>query len=62
MSDKKDTKQVHIEFIGEIRDKFETLKKFYGIQNNAELIRILIDEKAKQLNISPMETTTNANQ
>ena len=62
MNDKDDINQVCVEFIGEFKEKFETLKKHYDIQSDAELVKILVDEKARQLNATTMEATTNANQ
>jgi hypothetical protein len=41
-------------------EKINTLKKYYHVQTNKELIKILVNEKAQQLNLNPKETTTNA--
>jgi hypothetical protein len=41
--------QVRVEFEGELQKRFEILKKYYGLENNTELVRILINEKYKQL-------------
>ena len=62
MNDKDDINQVCVEFIGEFKEQFETLKKYYDIQSDAELVRVLVDEKARQLNATTMEATANANQ
>ncbi len=59
MSDKDDINQVLVEFIGEFKEKLETLKKYYGVQSNAELVKVLVNEKAQQLNICPVEAITN---
>ncbi|MCL5876695.1 MAG: hypothetical protein M1540_02660 [Candidatus Bathyarchaeota archaeon] len=58
MNDKDNSGQVCVEFIGEFKEKFEALKKYYGIQNDAELVRVLINEKARHLNVGPMEAIT----
>ncbi len=49
--------QVSIELEKNLKTKIEALKKYYGIKNNAELIKVLVNEKAQQLNTT--ETTTN---
>ncbi|XHH08277.1 MAG: hypothetical protein ACFCUE_11995 [Candidatus Bathyarchaeia archaeon] len=36
-------------------NKIKSLKKHYGTQDNAELIIILVNEKAQQLNTCPKE-------
>jgi hypothetical protein len=61
MSDKNESNQVIVEFIVEFKEKLETIKKYYGIQSNAELVKVLVNEKAQQLNISKIEATTNVN-
>lgn len=48
MSDK-DKLQVRVEFEGLLLEKVEALKKYYGVQSNAELVRVLVNEKARQL-------------
>ncbi len=45
----KDKSQVRVEFEGALLDKVEALKKYYGIQSNAELVRVLVNECARQL-------------
>jgi hypothetical protein len=52
--------QVSTELEGDLKEKFEALKKYYGIHNDAELVKVLVNEKARQLNVCPMEATTNA--
>jgi hypothetical protein len=41
-------------------EKTNALKKYYRVQTNKELIKILVNEKAQQLNLNPTEATTNA--
>jgi hypothetical protein len=55
----KNSNEVHVEFTGKLKEKFETLKKYYAIQSDTELIRVLINEKAQQLNANTMEAATN---
>jgi len=50
--------QVSIKIEGDLKRKIEALKKHYKTQNEEELIKILVNEKAQQLK----EATTNANQ
>jgi hypothetical protein len=46
----------------DLLEKANALKKYYGIQNNNELIKILVTEKTQQLNLNPTEATTDATQ
>jgi hypothetical protein len=46
---KQETSQVRVEMEGELQKRFEILKKYYGLENNTELVRVLINEKYKQL-------------
>jgi hypothetical protein len=46
---KHETSQVRVELEGELKRRFEILKKYYGLENNTELVRILLNEKYKQL-------------
>ncbi len=52
--------QVQIAYEGKPVDKVEALKKYYGIQSDVELVRILVNEQAGQLNVSPTGATTGA--
>lgn len=52
--------QVKLKFEGEILEKVNALKKHYGVQSDAELVRVLVNERAQQLNVCPVEATTNA--
>ena len=54
--------QVSVELEGDLKSKVEALKKYYGIQSDVELVRILVNEKAGQLNVSPMGATESADQ
>ncbi len=51
--------QVKLEFEGEILEKVNALKKHYGVQSDAELVRVLVNESARQLNADPVEAATN---
>jgi metal-responsive CopG/Arc/MetJ family transcriptional regulator len=42
--------QVRVELEGELLEKVEVLKKYYGVQSYTELIRVLVNEQARQLN------------
>lgn len=50
---------VKLEFEVDLLKKVNVLKKYYGIQSNAELVKALVNEKAQQLNTSKIEATTN---
>jgi metal-responsive CopG/Arc/MetJ family transcriptional regulator len=45
----KDKVQVRVEFEGELLEKVDALKKYYGVQSYAELVRVLINEQSRQL-------------
>ncbi len=51
---------VKLEFEADLLKKANALKKYYGVQSNAELVRVLVNERAQQLNVCPVEATTNA--
>jgi|GEM_PF-5864399 hypothetical protein len=57
MSEKKT--QVKLEFESDLLKKANALKKYYALQNNAELVRVLVNEKTQQLNVDPIEVTSN---
>ena len=61
MGDKENSNQVCVECTGEFKQKFDALKKYYNLKSDTELIRILIKEKACQLNAGKKEATANAN-
>jgi len=44
----------------DLLEKADTLKKYYHVQTNKELIKILVNEKTQQLNLPPTEATTDA--
>jgi metal-responsive CopG/Arc/MetJ family transcriptional regulator len=54
-----DVTQVSVELEGDLKRKIDALKNYYGIQSSAELIRVLVNEKAKQLNAAPLEANAN---
>lgn len=43
--------QVKLEFSGELLEKINAIKKHYGVKSNSELIRILVNEKARELKL-----------
>lgn len=47
----KENVQVRVEFEGEMLRKVEALKKYYGVQSTAELVRVLVTEQARQLKL-----------
>ncbi len=55
----KEEKPVKLVFEGDILDKVNALKKYYGVQSSAELVRVLVNERARQLNVGSVEATTN---
>jgi hypothetical protein len=59
MAEKEKTR-IQIAYEGKSIDKIQALKKYYGIQNTAELIKILVNERAQQLNANTKETATHA--
>ncbi len=56
-----DVTQVSVEVEGDLKRKVDALKNYYGIQSSAELIRVLVNEKAKQLNAASLEANANGN-
>lgn len=40
---------LHLEKEPELRKRFEAIKQEYGIKSNAELVRVLINSKYKEL-------------
>jgi hypothetical protein len=53
---KEKRKPVKLEFEAELLEKVNALKKYYGVQSNTELVRVLVNESARRLNADPMET------
>ena len=41
--------QVRVVFDGEMRSRFESVKKYYGLEKNADLIRLLVTQKVEEL-------------
>ncbi|MGD6850717.1 MAG: hypothetical protein ACQCN6_01500 [Candidatus Bathyarchaeia archaeon] len=46
-----DKSGVKVVFEGEMLEKVNALKSYYGVQSNAELIRILVKDRARQLKV-----------
>ena len=40
---------VRVEFKGETLQRFEAVKKYYGLEDNTEVLRILVNEKFKEV-------------
>jgi hypothetical protein len=49
MTEKSDAPQVRVVFEGELRKRFEAVKRYYGIAQNADLIRMLVTLKYEDL-------------
>ena len=47
----RDKTQVRVEFGGKNAEMFVALKKHFGVQSNAELIRIIVNDQARQLGL-----------
>ena len=43
------TLQVRVKFGGELLKRLQIIKKYYGIENATEVIRVLVNDKYKQL-------------
>jgi hypothetical protein len=41
--------QLGVVLEGEVKKRFEAIKKYYGLQKNADLIRLLLTEKYEEL-------------
>jgi hypothetical protein len=46
---KQEPTQVRVEMEGELQRRFGILKKYYGLENNTEIVRLLINEKYAKL-------------
>ena len=44
---------VRVEFKDEMVSKFETVKKSLGLQNNTDVLRLLVNEKYKEIQQEP---------
>jgi len=49
MSKKEKPPQVRVVFEGEMAKRFNTVKRFYGLQKNADLIRLLVTLKYEEI-------------
>ena len=49
MTTKDDAPQVRVVFEGELKKRFEAVKRYYGIERNADLIRMLVTLKYEDL-------------
>lgn len=49
MTAKDDAPQVRVVFEGELRKRFEAVKRYYGVERNADLIRMLVTLKYEDL-------------
>jgi hypothetical protein len=46
-----DKLQLGVILEGEVKKRFEAIKKYYGLQKNADLVRLLVTQKCEQLGI-----------
>jgi hypothetical protein len=49
--EERETSQVRVEFEGDLQEMVLALKEYYGIKNNADLIRFLVTIQARQLKL-----------
>lgn len=49
MSKKEKPPQVRVVFEGEMAKRFNTVKRFYGLQRNADLVRLLVTLKYEEI-------------
>ncbi|MGF3573542.1 MAG: hypothetical protein ACQXXG_09020 [Candidatus Bathyarchaeia archaeon] len=49
MNDKNEAPQVRVVFEGEMRKRFEAVKRYYGLEKNADLVRLLVTLKYEEL-------------
>jgi uncharacterized SAM-dependent methyltransferase len=59
MGDKKTI--VTLEFDANLFEKINALKKYYAVQSNAKLLRVLINERAQQLSVGTVGVITTDN-
>jgi len=50
-----DRLQVRVVFEGELLRKLDYLKKFYGLENATEVIRVLVTERFKELSLEELK-------
>ena len=43
------TVQVRVEFEGDLLTRLERLKKYYGVENYTDLIRLVVKDKDRQI-------------
>jgi hypothetical protein len=55
----KKRKLVKLEFEDDLLEKVNALKNYYDVQSNAELVRVLVNENMRQLNVGPVEAIKN---
>ena len=51
----KDKVQVRVQVEGDLLEKFDALRSFYGVQGYAELVRIIVNERYRLLQDSEKE-------
>jgi hypothetical protein len=47
--DEKEAPQVRVVFEGEMRKRFEAVKRYYGLEKNADLVRLLVTLRYEEL-------------
>ena len=52
MSEKKESKQVAVSLAGDVKKRFNAIKDYYGLEKNADLIRLLITLKHEELGLT----------
>lgn len=49
MTEESEPPQVRVIFEGEMRKRFESVKRYYGLEKNADLIRLLVTLRYDEL-------------
>jgi len=47
--DQDEESQVRVVFQGDLRKRFEAVKRYYSLENNAELVRLLVTLRYEEL-------------
>ena len=50
---------IKLKFEADLLEKVNALKKYYGIRSDAELVRVIVNERTRQLNAGPVEAAKN---
>jgi len=49
LNEEKEAPQVRVVFEGEMRKRFESVKRYYGLEKNADLVRLLVTLRYEEL-------------